>query len=167
MSGMRRNQEKKTSDNPGAELGIKLPAHERWQVSRKSMLDKRAISMIEDRMQQEANELQLMEGWKAAARNTIRDKFVETRHRNSVVERHMDFMHTRDRLAPSDLNGEGMEFDQHDYSQTAPELASSSAGPESVTEQHAQTTTTLPEVKGALPPDDTALELPPELPPSP
>ena len=38
MSGMRRNQQETTGG--AAELGIKLPAHEKWQVSRKAMMDK-------------------------------------------------------------------------------------------------------------------------------
>ena len=80
-----------------------MSAYKKWSTDRKNMLDKHAISMIEARMQQEANELQLMEGWRAAARNSIRDKFVETRHRNTVVERHMDFIHTRDRLPPASM----------------------------------------------------------------
>jgi len=83
---------------------MKLSAHEKWQVTRKQMLDKQAIGMIEARMQQEANELQLMEGWRAAARSSIRDKFVETRHRNTIVERHLDFLHTREKLANSPNN---------------------------------------------------------------
>merc|ERR1711988_589456 len=100
----------------GAGLGIKLAAHERWQVHRKAVLDKRAISMIEARMQQEANELQLMEGWRAAARNSIRDKFVDTRHRNTIVERHLDFLHTRDKLAPEMDDTQGIAApDQCDW----------------------------------------------------
>lgn len=164
MSKMRRNQKETTGG--AAELGIKLPAHERWQVSRKAMLDKGAIAMIEARMQQEANEIQLMEGWRAAARNTIRDKFVETRHRNSVVERHMDFMHTRDRLAPSEANDtQGFGGNNgHDYSQTAPELSLSNPEMEDPYQQTSTSALTLPEVKGAIPPAEDALELPPELP---
>lgn len=102
-----------TAEAKGEGLAIKLAAHERWQVARKAMLDKRAISMIEARMQQEANELQLMEGWRAAARNSIRDKFVDTRHRNTIVERHLDFLHTRDKLAPA-TGGQGYEASMED-----------------------------------------------------
>merc|ERR1712070_32396 len=96
------HRSKSAADGEG--VGIKLSAHEKWQVGRKQTLDKRAIAMIEKRMQQEANELQLMEGWRAAARNSIRDKFVETRHRNTIVERHLVFLHAREKLANSPNN---------------------------------------------------------------
>merc|ERR1711988_964053 len=114
---VRENMRRNKAEASGEGLGVRLSAHERWQVARKSMLDKRAISMIENRMQQEANELQLMEGWRAAARNSIRDKFVGTRHRNTVVERHMDFLHTRDRLAPSMNNTN--QLGEEDYEMEA------------------------------------------------
>jgi len=131
------------------ESGVKLPAHERWQAQRKNYLDKKAIAMIENRMQQEANELQLMEGWHAASRNSIRDKFVDTRHRNSVTERHMDFIHTRDRLAPG-LGGE----EGHDFSQTSPaEQFGYAEAPEEevlLDADFTATSTSLPEVSAAV-----------------
>jgi len=136
-SSVRENMRRSKSQASGEGAAIKLPAHERWQVQRKNTLDKRAISMIENRMQQEANELQLMEGWRAAARNSIRDKFVETRHRNTVVERHMDFLHTRDRLAPSmsstnQLGEEDYEMDAgRDFSDSGP---AASPSPDSMNE---------------------------------
>jgi len=144
------------SEAGGEGVGMKLAAHEKWQVNRKNKLDKRAIKMIEARMQQEANELQMMEGWRAAARNSIRDKFVETRHRNDIVERHLDFLHTREKLANSpnttgkfsstqfvSNDGNDVDAERNDQASGIPELQSEGAAGDEE-EQRATSSLSLP-----------------------
>ena len=58
---------------------------QQWADKRKRTLDARAVAMIEARMQQEAEELQMFEGWRAASQGSIRNKFRETATTNRLV----------------------------------------------------------------------------------
>ena len=58
---------------------------QRWSDRRKRKMERRAISMIENRMAQETAELQMFEGWRAASQGCIRDKFRDTVSNNRVV----------------------------------------------------------------------------------
>eukprot|EP00658_Telonema_sp_P-2_P004775 TRINITY_DN11782_c0_g1_i1.p1 TRINITY_DN11782_c0_g1~~TRINITY_DN11782_c0_g1_i1.p1 ORF type:complete len:221 (+),score=44.50 TRINITY_DN11782_c0_g1_i1:552-1214(+) len=68
---------------------------ERWAAKRKQQLDRKAVAMIEGRMQQEAAEKQLYEGWRAAAADSIRSTFRETALINKQVEKQLALPHTR------------------------------------------------------------------------
>lgn len=68
---------------------------QRWADQRKKENDAKAVSMIEARMQQEATEQQLYEGWRSAAQASIRNKFRETALINRQVDQQLFLPHTR------------------------------------------------------------------------
>jgi len=68
---------------------------QRWSDRRKRKMERRAISMIENRMAQETAELQMFEGWRAASQGCIRDKFRDTVSNNRVVEERLRLPHTQ------------------------------------------------------------------------
>jgi len=73
----------------------KKTAMQQWADKRKRTLDARAVAMIEARMQQEAEELQMFEGWRAASQGSIRNKFRETATTNRLVEKQLMLPHTQ------------------------------------------------------------------------
>jgi len=68
---------------------------QRWADQRKDKNDAKAVSMIEGRIQQEATEQQLFEGWRSAAQGSIRNKFRESSLINRQVEQQLLLPHTR------------------------------------------------------------------------
>lgn len=72
----------------------KKTAMQKWAEKHKRTLDARAVAMIEARMQQEAEELQMFEGWRAASQGSIRNKFRETATNNRLVEKQLVLPHT-------------------------------------------------------------------------